>query len=188
MMNILYNDIYSNLMFAVNLNDESVMIIDDDLNKHFEVSFNPWEPEDEDLIKAWTQAVRKYFELDDNKDERHLGYRESMAERSINGFKQHLIEAKKPQLPDFEKTVKDLARHYVYNICENEDRLDFYNDEDYEVNQIIDYAYKWFLQNNDMVMYQIVATIMHFELEEGMSMAAVDNFQRDMDDYICYNF
>lgn len=32
MMNILYNDIYSNLMFAVNLNDESVMIIDDDFD------------------------------------------------------------------------------------------------------------------------------------------------------------
>ena len=31
-------------------------------------------------------------------------------------------------------------------------------------------------------------TIMHFELEEGMSMAAVENFQSDMDNYICYNF
>ena len=90
--------------------------------------------------------------------------------------------------PDFKKTVKDLARHYVYNICENKNRLDFYNDEDYEVDSIIDYAYNWFIQNNDMVMYQIVATIMHFELEEGMSMAAVENFQSDMDNYICYNF
>lgn len=188
MMNILYNDIYSNLMFAVNLNDESVMIIDDDLQKHFEESFNPWEPEDEDLIDAWTKAVNKYFELDSNNDERSLTWRQGMAKRSIEGFKQYLIDAKKPQLPDFEKTVKDLARHYVYNICENEDRLDFYNDEDYEVDRIIDYAYNWFIQNNDMVMYQIVATIMHFELEEGMSMAAVENFQSDMDNYICYNF
>lgn len=96
-------------------------------------------------------------------------------------------EQHNPYKPDFYKTVKDLARYYVFDICEDEERTDFLEDNE-EVDRICEYAYKWFSQNNSMNMWEIIKTIMHFELEEGMSMAAVENFQSDMNNYICYNF
>lgn len=187
MLEILHNDLYSNLNFAINLNDECVMIIDDDLKKHFEISFNPWEPEDEQLIDEWTKAVRKYYHLDDNIQDNLTAWREAQVERSIRNFRNYLAEQHNPYKPDFYKTVKDLARYYVFDICEDEERTDFLEDNE-EVDRICEYAYKWFSQNNSMNMWEIIKTIMHFELEEGMAMCNVEAFQKDLDDYICYNF
>ena len=184
MLDVIYNDPFTTLTIIDNMSANYALIVDSTLYRYAEIFYKDFNSSK--MLELWENSVYQNLEL--KNIDNTITYRKMVADKSIEGFKQYLINAKKPQLPDFEKTVKDLARHYVYNICENENRLDFYNDEDYEVDRIIDYAYNWFIQNNDMVMYQIVATIMHFELEEGMSMAAVENFQSDMNNYICCNF
>ncbi len=97
MLQVLFNDLYSNLNFIVNLSDESVMIVDDDLKKHFEISFNPWEPEDEELIEEWTKAVKDYYQIDNGEVDTLTPWREAQVERSINSFKKYLKDSKENQ-------------------------------------------------------------------------------------------
>ena len=113
MLQVLHNDLYSNLNFVVNLNDESVMIIDDDLNKHFEVSFNPWEPEDKQLINEWTKAVKNYYQIDNAEEDNLTAWREAQVERSISGFKKYLKDSKKPVKKEKFKLNKQLVIKYL---------------------------------------------------------------------------
>ena len=113
MLQVLHNDLYSNLNFVVNLNDESVMIIDDDLQKHFEISFNPWEPEDKQLINEWTKAVKNYYQIDNAEQDNLTAWREAQVERSINSFKQYLKDSKKPVKKEKFKLNKQLVIKYL---------------------------------------------------------------------------
>ena len=89
------------------------MIIDDDLQKHFEISFNPWEPEDKQLINEWTKAVKNYYQIDNAEQDNLTAWREAQVERSINSFKQYLKDSKKPVKKEKFKLNKQLVIKYL---------------------------------------------------------------------------
>lgn len=92
MLQVLHNDAFSQLSLMQNLNNETLQIIDDDYYIYDTISFNPFEPEDEELIDAWTKALKKYFRI--GEEDKLIEWRENMMARSIEEFKKCLQQLK----------------------------------------------------------------------------------------------
>ena len=91
MLETIYNDAYSELTLINNLNKETLYIIDSDYKVYGFISYNPFEPSNEDILDAWKRATSDYFELD-NKTDHLVSYRASMKQRSDTAFKDWLDE------------------------------------------------------------------------------------------------
>lgn len=92
MLQVLHNDAFSQLSLMQNLNNETLQIIDDDYYIYDTISFNPFEPEDEELVDAWTKALKKYFRI--GEEDKLIEWRENMMARSIEEFKNFLQQSK----------------------------------------------------------------------------------------------
>lgn len=92
MLQVLHNDAFSQLSLIQNMNNETLQIIDDDLLVYDTISFNPFEPEDEELVDAWTKALKKYFRI--GEEDKLIEWRENMVARSIEEFKNFLQQGK----------------------------------------------------------------------------------------------
>ena len=92
MLQVLHNDAFSQLSLIQNMNNETLQIIDDDYYIYDTISFNPFEPEDEELLDAWTKALNKYFRI--GEDDKLIEWRENMMARSIEEFKKCLQQLK----------------------------------------------------------------------------------------------
>ena len=92
MLQVLHNDAFSQLSLMQNLNNETLQIIDDDYYIYDTISFNPFEPEDEELIDAWTKALKKYYRI--GEEDKLIEWRENMMARSIKEFKKCLQQLK----------------------------------------------------------------------------------------------
>ncbi len=92
MLQVLHNDAFSQLTLMQNLNNETLQIIDDDFTIYDTISFNPFEPEDEELVDAWTKALKKYFRI--GEEDKLIEWRENMMARSIEEFKNFLQQSK----------------------------------------------------------------------------------------------
>ena len=95
MLQVLHNDAFSQLSLMQNLNNETLQIIDDDYYIYDTISFNPFEPEDEELLDAWTKALNKYFRI--GEDDKLIEWRQGLMARSIEQFKEFLKESKENQ-------------------------------------------------------------------------------------------
>lgn len=95
MLQVLHNDAFSQLSLIQNMNNETLQIIDDDLLVYDTISFNPFEPEDEELVDAWTKALKKYFRI--GEEDKLIEWRENMMARSIEEFKNFLQQSKENQ-------------------------------------------------------------------------------------------
>ena len=95
MLQVLHNDAFSQLSLMQNLNNETLQIIDDDYYIYDTISFNPFEPEDEELVDAWTKALKKYFRI--GEEDKLIEWRENMMARSIEEFKNFLQQSKENQ-------------------------------------------------------------------------------------------
>ena len=91
MLEVLYNDIHNELSFIHNVNKETLLIVDSDLEVYEAISYNPFEPSDSDLLNAWQRATHKYYHID-NDDEWLKDYRVSQKEQSDEAFKKYLEE------------------------------------------------------------------------------------------------
>lgn len=90
MLEVIYNDCYSQLTLVNNINNESAVIIDDDFKVYQSLSYNPFQPSDEDFKSMWENAVNTYFML--GKDDNLKTYRENQAQQSINAFNEWLAK------------------------------------------------------------------------------------------------
>jgi len=114
MLQILFNDNYSQLSLIQNMNKEAIQVIDDDMKVYKSISFNPWEPEDEDIIAMWKESLEEYYQLKtDNPIWKE--YRQSMFERSMKAFKQFLIDSKKTVKQKKFRLNKQLVIRYLRN-------------------------------------------------------------------------
>lgn len=95
MLEIIYNDSYSQLTIVNNLNNERFEVVDDDFNAYEFLTYNPFEPTKEDLIYLFKQSLMKYFDLD-NEEEHAIAksYRQNMFDKSMRAFMGWLNEHK----------------------------------------------------------------------------------------------
>lgn len=89
MLEIIYNDCYSQLTLVNNLDNEKVVIVDDDFKVYEEISFSEIQPSNEDFINAFERALKTYFCIDNKKEPLKL-YRQNMVDNSIGAFKEWL--------------------------------------------------------------------------------------------------
>ena len=88
MLEILYNDNFSDLSLVVNNYKETTMIIDSDLFKYWEESFDYTDMET--LFKNWDNALLKYYRV--GEEDVLPKRREEMYNKSLKAFKQFLKE------------------------------------------------------------------------------------------------
>ena len=95
MLEIIYNDSYSQLTIVNNLNNECFNVIDDNFNTYESLSYNPFEPTKEDLIYLFKNSLSAYFDLD-SKEEHAIAksYRQNMFDKSLRAFIEWLNEHK----------------------------------------------------------------------------------------------
>ena len=84
MLEIIYNDSYSQLTLMNNLNNESLVVIDDDFKVYETLSYNPFEPNDDDLFIMWEKSIKRYFRI--GKKDNFTDWRKSMYEKSKELF------------------------------------------------------------------------------------------------------
>lgn len=95
MLEIIYNDSYSQLTIVNNLNNECFDVIDDDFNTYESLSYNPFEPTKEDLQYLFEKSLSAYFDLDNK--EKHIianSFRQNMFDKSMIVFKEWLNKHK----------------------------------------------------------------------------------------------
>ena len=89
MLEVIYNDSYSQLTLVNNLNKEGVVIVDDDFKVYGEISYEPYQPTNDDFLYLWQQAISTYFHIGEENEP--LGaYRQNMFEKSLGAFKEWL--------------------------------------------------------------------------------------------------
>jgi len=89
MLEIIYNDSYSQLTLVNNLNNEKVVIVDDDFKVYEEISYSNEQPSNDDFINLFTKALTTYFHI--GQENEPLGaYRQNMFDKSIGAFKEWL--------------------------------------------------------------------------------------------------
>lgn len=96
MLEIIYNDCYSQLTIINNLNQESFVVVDDEFNTYETLSYGTFEPTKDDLVYLFKQSLIRYFDLD-NQVEHAIAksYRQNMFDKSMRVYKQWLNEQKK---------------------------------------------------------------------------------------------
>ena len=92
MLEVLFNDEVSTLSFVHIPNQEALAIVDEDLKVYKTISYNPFEPSDQDLLDAWDNALHEYYDLDC--EEVFSEWRISQAKKSNEAFSQWLEEDK----------------------------------------------------------------------------------------------
>ena len=90
MLEILYNDNFSDLSLVVINDKETTMIIDSDLFKYWEETFDYTDTET--LLKNWEDALLKYYRV--GNEDVLPKWREEMYNKSLKAFKQFLEEHK----------------------------------------------------------------------------------------------
>ena len=90
MLEILYNDNFSDLSLVVINDKETTMIIDSDLFKYWEETFDYTDTET--LFKNWEDALLKYYRV--GNEDVLPKWREEMYRKSLKSFKQFLKEHK----------------------------------------------------------------------------------------------
>ena len=84
MLEVLYNDSFTQLSLVNNLNNESFAIIDDDFKVYETISYNPFEPTNEDILMFWKEATKTYFGI--GKSDDFKLWKSNQRKRSINAF------------------------------------------------------------------------------------------------------
>ena len=89
MLKIIYNDSYSQLTIANNLNNEKIVVIDDDFKVYEEIDYSYYEPLNSELLLLWEKALLTYFCIK-QKDKTLFEYRYNMFDKSLVAFKEWL--------------------------------------------------------------------------------------------------
>lgn len=95
MLEIIYNDSYSQLTIVNNLNCECFNVIDDQFSTYETLEYGCFEPTKKDLISLFEKSLSTYFDLDNK--ERHIiaqSFRQNMFDRSMRTFLEWLNEHK----------------------------------------------------------------------------------------------
>lgn len=85
MLEIIYNDSYSQLTLVNNLNNVKVVIVDDDFKVYEEISYSDIQPSNEDFIRAFKKAISTYFCIG-KENEPLEAYRQNMFDKSLGVF------------------------------------------------------------------------------------------------------
>lgn len=89
MLDVVYNDSYSNLSLIVINGDEGYKVIDQDFKVYAEKQGTPFEIEPNDFIVLWDEAIEKYYAYNTTDD--HINkYADTMKKDSKRLFKKFI--------------------------------------------------------------------------------------------------
>ena len=88
MLETLYNDPYLQLSFIHNVNKETLLVVDDDLYVYESISYNPFEPSNEDIAQVWEKTTTKYLRI--GTEDNLTAWRESQKAQSDKLFREWL--------------------------------------------------------------------------------------------------
>ena len=91
MLETIYTDAFSDLTFIHNVNKETLLIIDSEFKVYASISYNPFEPSNEDILDAWKKASSDYYAFTGG-DDKLYEYRLNMKTRSDEAFAKWLKE------------------------------------------------------------------------------------------------
>lgn len=88
MLETLYNDPYVGLTFIHNVNKETLQIVDEDFLVYESITYNPFEPSNEDIANAWEKATTKYLRI--GSEDKLTAWRENQKASSDKSFREWL--------------------------------------------------------------------------------------------------
>lgn len=94
MLEVLFNDSATNLTLVNVVDNEGLAIVDATFHVYATISYNPFEPSNEDLESLWDKALKDYLSLDDKADDTLIKWRKSVYENSNKNFKEFLQQQK----------------------------------------------------------------------------------------------
>lgn len=99
MLDVVFNDLYSNLSLIVINGDEGFKVIDQDFKVYAEKQGTPFEIEPNDFIVLWDEAIEKYYAYDTTDD--HISkYADTMKKDSKRLFKKFIEKEFKEDTTD----------------------------------------------------------------------------------------
>ena len=95
MLEIIYNDSYSQLTIVNNLNNECFNVIDDQFSTYETLEYGCFEPTKKDLINLFEKSLSAYFDLERKEENIYIqAYKQNQFEMSMRLFMEWLNEHK----------------------------------------------------------------------------------------------
>lgn len=91
MLEVLFNDSATTLSLVNVVDNEGLAIVDTTFHVYATISYNPFEPTNEDLESLWDKSLKDYLSLDDKTDDTLIKWRKSVYEISNKNFKEFLM-------------------------------------------------------------------------------------------------